>query len=695
YEGTLIGSFVGGANGVNLVITFNANANAAAVQALIENITYENTDSDNATTGARTVRFVLTDGDGGTSANYDTTVTVSAANHAPTFNITGDGKLTTAVGSGDDIGAGFTLQSDGKMLVIGKSWNGSDDDFALTRYNTDGSLDTTFGGGDGILTTAIGSGDDRAKDVTVQSDGKILVTGLSHNGTDWDFALTRYNSDGTLDTSFGGGDGILTTAIGAGDDLAASVTMQSDGKIQVSGSSDNGSDKDLALVRYNTDGSLDTSFDGDGILTTAFGSANDFGNSVAVQSDGKILVAGTSFDGSDWDFSLARYNTDGSLDTSFDGDGKLTTGFAGDDASSLDLSVQGDGKILLAGYINIGGNYDFALARYNTDGSLDTSFDGDGVLTTAVGSGADFGHSLAVQSDGKILVAGRSHNGSDDDFALVRYDTDGSLDTTFGGGDGMVTTAIGAGDDNGGQGLSVQSDGKIVVVGRSHNGTDYDFGLIRYNTDGSLDTTFDTVNTLDGAPTFTEGGAAVVLDADVDISDAELDARNSGNGDYHDASVTLVRNGGVSTEDVFSFSDGNGITLVGGTVLQKAGATIASFNITTTPGQLVITFTNANGQTPTSADVDYILQQITYANSSDDPSATAQINWSFDDGDASVPLQATGSTTVTITPVNDIPVITNLGGDALAYTEGDGAQIIDQATNAAVTDVDSSDFNTG
>ncbi|MCP4388699.1 MAG: hypothetical protein GY802_10410, partial [Gammaproteobacteria bacterium] len=153
YEGTLIGSFVGGANGDNLVITLNASANAAAVQALIENITYENTDADNATTGARTVRFVLTDGDGGTSANYDTTVTVSAANHAPTFNITGDGKLTTAVGSGDDIGTGFTLQSDGKMLVIGNSWNGSDDDFALTRYNTDGSLDTTFGGGDGIVTT--------------------------------------------------------------------------------------------------------------------------------------------------------------------------------------------------------------------------------------------------------------------------------------------------------------------------------------------------------------------------------------------------------------------------------------------------------------------------------------------------------------------------------------------------------------
>ncbi|MCP4966486.1 MAG: hypothetical protein GY926_14805, partial [bacterium] len=158
YEGTLIGSFAGGANGVDLVITLNASANAAAVQALIENITYENTDSDNATTGARTVRFALNDGDGGTSANYDTTVTVSAANHAPTFfSVTGDGSVTTDFGSENDWGQSITVQDDGKILVAGYSSNGSDNDFALSRYNTDGSLDTSFGTG-GVVTTAIGSG---------------------------------------------------------------------------------------------------------------------------------------------------------------------------------------------------------------------------------------------------------------------------------------------------------------------------------------------------------------------------------------------------------------------------------------------------------------------------------------------------------------------------------------------------------
>ncbi|MCP4965325.1 MAG: BspA family leucine-rich repeat surface protein, partial [bacterium] len=196
-------------------------------------------------------------------------------------------------------------------------------------------------------------------------------------------------------------------------------------------------------------------------------------------------------------------------------------------------------------------------------------------------------------------------------------------------------------------------------------GSNNDFTLVRYNSDGTLDTTFDPVNTLDGTPSFTEGGAAVVLDADVDISDAELDALNSSNGDYHGASVTLGRNGGVSTDDAFSFANGNGITLetstsLNKTVLQKSGATIAIFDTTTIPGELRITFTNANGQTPTSADVDNILRQITYSNSSDAPPASAQIDWTFDDGNTGSQgtggaLQATGSTTVTITAVNDAP----------------------------------------
>ncbi|MCP5090822.1 MAG: VCBS repeat-containing protein, partial [Gammaproteobacteria bacterium] len=198
---------------------------------------------------------------------------------------------------------------------------------------------------------------------------------------------------------------------------------------------------------------------------------------------------------------------------------------------------------------------------------------------------------------------------------------------------------------------------------------------------------------LDGAPTFTEDGVSVVLDADVVIADTNLDALNSSNGDYDGASVTLGRNGGVSTDDVFSFNDGNGITLetstsLNKTVLQKSGVTIAIFDTTTIPGELRVTFTNANGETPTSADVDYILRQITYANSSDAPPATAQIDWTFDDGNTGGQgtggaLQALGSTTVTITAVNDAPNF-----DTASFTTHTITTGADGASSTVAIDID-------
>ncbi|MCP4983440.1 MAG: hypothetical protein GY935_23435, partial [Gammaproteobacteria bacterium] len=476
------------------------------------------------------------------AANFTAT---AATNDAPTFMpLSADGKVITAIGSGSEVGRSVTMQDDGKILVAGYSNNGSNDDLALTRYNTDGSLDTTFDG-DGTLTTAIGSSTDRGYGVVVQDDGKILVSGYSHNGSDNDFVLIRYNTDGTLDTSFdadGNNDGIVITPIGSGDDSSFAVSVQSDGKILVAGKSNN-ANTDFALVRYNTDGSLDTSFDADGIVTTDFGFGYDVGLGLMVQGDGKILVAGRSYNGSNDDFALARYNTDGSLDTSFDGDGMLITPIGTGSDYPEAATLQSDGKILVVGLTN-GSDDDFALVRYNTDGSLDTSFDADndGIVITPIGSGNDKGRAVTVQSDGKILVAGESHNGSNYDFALVRYNADGSLDNSF-DTDGKVTMDFGSGNDTI-YGITVQSDGKILVAGSSNNGSNNDFALVRYNADGSLDTTFDEINTLNGTPTFTEGGAAVVLDADVEIRDLELDALNGGLGNYDGASVTLGRNGG-------------------------------------------------------------------------------------------------------------------------------------------------------
>ncbi|MEL0587155.1 MAG: tandem-95 repeat protein [Candidatus Thiodiazotropha sp. (ex. Lucinoma kazani)] len=603
------------------------------------------TNGDNADTISVTVNDNGNTGSGGgTDINLGTVnVDIGTVNNAPDFGDgDADGIVTTPIGSGDDDGTSVTVQADGKILVAGYSHNGSNNDFALTRYNADGSLDTSFGGGDGIVTTAVGSNNDNAFSVAVQTDGKILVGGYSRIGGNYDFALTRYNADGTLDTSFGGGDGIVTTGVGTLDAYANDITVQTDGKILVAGESYNGSDIDFTLIRYNTNGTLDTGFGGgDGIVTTDVGSGFDQGRSVTVQADGKILVGG---------------------------------------------------------YADIGIAKDFALTRYNTDGTLDTSFGGgDGIVTTTVGPAADYGQSVTVQADGKILVAGDTYNGSNYDFAVTRYNTDGTLDTSF-GGDGIVTTDLGAGHDFG-FGVTTQTDGKILVAGYGDIGPNKDFALVRYNSDGTLDTSFDAIGLLDGAPSFTEGGAAVVLDSDVDVMDAELDALNGGNGDYDGASLTLVRNGGANTEDVFSFNDGNGITLSGGDLI-KNSQIIATFDTTTTAGELVITFTNANGETPTSTDVDNILRQITYANSSEAPPASAQIDWTFDDGNTGAQggggaLQALGSTTVTITSVNDDPIVANLDGDTLNYTEGDGAVLLEQGGDAVVSDPDSSDFAGG
>jgi uncharacterized delta-60 repeat protein len=348
---------------------------------------------------------------------------------------------------------------------------------SVACYNS-GSLDTSFGTG-GKVTTAIGAGHEEVYAIAIQSDGKIVAAGISDNGTNYDFALARYNSNGSLDTTFGT-DGKVTTAIGTDYDEAYAIAIQADGKIVAAGYSHNGSDADFALARYNSDGSLDTGFGTGGKVTTAIGAGSDGAYAIAIQSDGKIVAAGYSHNGSNEDFALARYNTDGSLDTDFGTGGKVTTAIGSSYDYALAIAIQVDGKIVAAGYSDIGSNNaDFALARYNTDGSLDTSFDTDGKVTTAIGSGHDEAYAIAIQSDGKIVVAGDSSNGSDNDFALARYNTNGSLDTSF-DTDGQVTTAIGSSTDIA-KAIAIQSDGKIVAAGRSDNG-DSGFALARYNT---------------------------------------------------------------------------------------------------------------------------------------------------------------------------------------------------------------------
>jgi uncharacterized delta-60 repeat protein len=291
-----------------------------------------------------------------------------------------------------------------------------------------------------------------------------------------------------------------------------------------------------------------------------------------------------------------------------------------------------------------------AVARYTASGTLDASFGGgDGIQTVPLSAGDDQVRSIAVQSDGKIVLAGSISNGSNDDLGLVRLNADGSPDAGFGGGDGITTIDFAGGADLA-RNVLIASNGRIVLSGYGVNGASNDFAVLRFNADGSLDTRFNLTNTLGGAVSFTEGGAAVVLDADVQVYDAELTAANNFSG----ATLTLARHGGANAQDVFSATGTlSSIAAASGNVV-VGGTTIGAY--TQSGGTLVFTF-NASA---TNTLVNSAMQQIAYANSSDAPPASVQVDWIFNDGNTGAQgtgaaLTTAGSTTVTITAVNDAP----------------------------------------
>jgi uncharacterized delta-60 repeat protein len=329
---------------------------------------------------------------------------------------------------------------------------------------------------------------DGASDAAIQANGKIVVAGRAGSRRGYGrFGLTRYRANGSLDPAFGG-DGVVITNFSKREDSVAGVAIQSDGKIVAAGGANpTARISKFAVARYNTDGTLDSTFGGNGKVTTGFDGGQDDGRDVAIQADGKIVVAGTADPG---EFALARYNPDGTLDTSFDGDGKATADITAEYDGVTAVAIDVDGKIVVAGY---GGALPltFALARFNPDGTLDSTFDGDGVVLTDLTEGFDIANAVAIQTDGKIIAAGEAgfcceYTGS---FGLVRYDPDGTLDTTF-SGDGKVFTNFTIDDDSASD-VAIQSDGKIVAAGsEGFNGSSSRFALVRYEADGTRDPTF-------------------------------------------------------------------------------------------------------------------------------------------------------------------------------------------------------------
>lgn len=413
------------------------------------------------------------------------------------------GKQTTSFSAWNDEATDSALQADGKIVLAGRAGNdqGTEDDFALLRYNRDGQLDTTFGIG-GKVTTAFfypDNGWDVAEAVAVQPDGKIIAAGWSVTPAGKRvFALSRYFPDGQLDASFGVG-GLVTTTIRGVDDFIRDIAIQADGKLVVTGASldpvTNPRQYDIATARYLPNGQLDSSFDGDGTAITPIGGSDDQANGIVIQRDGKIVVAGSSCNAlscdtvnGNLDFAFVRYNPDGSLDASFNDDGKATFATAiltySDGASRL--ALQADGALVAAGGRNKGdANYrqmgDFALVRVLPNGQLDTGFGNGGWVKTPIGLDVSGAGDIAYRNDGKLVVVGSAaYNTVNNDFAIALYNRDGSLDQVFGdAGTGVVTIPFGMGKDHA-NAVNLQPDGGIVVTGAADSGSyRLDFAALR------------------------------------------------------------------------------------------------------------------------------------------------------------------------------------------------------------------------
>jgi uncharacterized delta-60 repeat protein len=415
-----------------------------------------------------------------------------AAAGALDHSFSGDGKRTFGFANGPNVDAASdtAIQADGKVLMVGVSVHGVNDyDFAVSRLIPNGTLDHSFSG-DGRRTFgfANGSDEDRSRGVAIRG-GKIVVVGRSvQSATGYDFAVARLNSDGSLDHSFSG-DGKRTFGFANGTDTddAYDVSIQSDGRIVVAGESNVGPAEKVAVARLNPSGTLDHSFSGDGRKRFAFPGAtgnDDVGFATALQG-GRIVVAGFSTQNATGDdVAVARLKSNGGFDQSFSADGRRTFGFAngadGDYANGV--APTPNGKIVLAGSSIQGGTTsEFAVARLNPNGTLDHSFSGDGRRTFDFANGAiaNEANDVTLQGGGVVIAGFTNQSGVGSDFAIARLKSSGGFDQSF-SGDGRRTFGFANGVDTDTANAVAARDGRVVVAGYStQSGTGDDFAVAR------------------------------------------------------------------------------------------------------------------------------------------------------------------------------------------------------------------------
>ncbi|MEW6207716.1 MAG: hypothetical protein AB1631_05070 [Acidobacteriota bacterium] len=476
------------------------------------------------------------------------------------------------------------------------AWNifsqNTDSQQSQVELQATGDLDMNFGAAGKVTDTRLD-----ALAIAAQGDGKFVVGGSSAT-----VGPARYKADGSLDTSFGNSG----YASRARFDVFA-IAIQPDGRIVTAGSVGAGASADFALARYNADGSLDASFGASGQVSTDFFGFEDVATAVLIQPDGRIVAGGRARTGDvAGGFGLARYNPDGSLDASFGSAGRVTTNFsAGEIATIRALAIQPDQRIVAAGSHLLVENANMLAARYTVDGNLDASF-GSGGKASVDFSDSDFVGAMAIQPDNRIVLAGGSLVGTNNfNFALARLNEDGALDQTFGAG-GKVTTDF-CGDSEAIRAIAFQSDGRLLAAGQCRTATTGDFAIARYNSNGALDATFgaggkvttDFSNTFDLAvgATIQTGGrllvagqitfdnmteatgiAGYVLGADYGIGFSQSLVSGE-RGSTVKVSVAIIRTGGFTGNVTITPPDASSLKIKVKPGLKTTGGSSASFKL--------------------------------------------------------------------------------------------------------------------
>ncbi len=474
----------------------------------------------------------------------------------------------------------FGANNDTTMLRLYQSDLSGD---AMFKPST-GKLDTAFDGassGNGrVLVDVSGASPDRIYSTALVSSGAQIGVGASNNGTDTAL-VTKVLSNGNVDTAFDGdsaANGIITLDVGAGADAASDVAIDPSGNIVVAGKANDGTNDDFLLMRMNSTGALDTTFDGDsgsanGKVTTDVGSSNALGLVIALQPDGKILVAGKSISAANWIYTIVRYNNDGTLDKTFDGDsgtanGKVTVDIGAGSDEAFGMALQSDGKIVVVGTVDTAAD-DIGVIRLNSDGTLDTGFDGDsgidnGKVTVSVSAGNDGARDVLVTPSGQIVIVGYS-TPANQDFAFVKMNANGSLDTSFDGpgaaGNGKFSINVDTTDTA----RAVMFLNDRILVGGDNSGTDDNSNVIALNdVDGGYDTTFDgDSGTSDGLVSVAGGTYRRILNGPDGAIYTAGDRTNQGAFDVYDGGDTVNNySGGVNDWDQGSGAFGACMTSV-------------------------------------------------------------------------------------------------------------------------------------